>query len=89
MAEAKKPAVMPTEVPVIPPATTELTVQKPSVARPLQSVNPVPPSTSDSERELADALARVLGNRVKGAMDADAVEAILEKGLAKAQQQYH
>ena len=79
MAEAKKPAVMPTEVPVIPPATTELTVQKPSVARPLQSVNPVPPSTSDSERELADALARVLGNRVKGAMDADAVEAIADR----------
>jgi hypothetical protein len=55
-------------------------VEQPAVRPP--AARPVPTlgnSNGDNERELADALARVLGGRVKGAVDADAVEAIADK----------
>jgi hypothetical protein len=61
----------------------------PSVAQAAQptvkssAVQPAPAihnqSNGDHERELADALVKVLGGRVAGAMDADAVEAIADK----------
>ena len=54
-------------------------MQEPSVARQIQPVNPTSHDKSDSERELADALVKVLGGRVAGAVDADAVEAIADK----------
>ena len=81
--------VDPIDIQVAPPVVTrpasppvddadlvEQPATKPPAARPdLTHVK----SDGDNERELADALARVLGGRVKGAVDADAVEAIADK----------
>jgi hypothetical protein len=59
------------EPPVAPPAVAPRAVQ-PAAAKHDKS-------DGNSERELADALVKVLGGRVNGAMDADAVEAIADK----------